>query len=77
MYALHYPTSLGSVSLEALKLQQQPSIPLLPVSRKAHTVTDNLPLWEGGDSELAERLLLDKTLRVSEQHMSNRRKTRI
>jgi hypothetical protein len=63
MYALHYPTSLGSVSLEALKLQRQPSILLLiVVSREAHTVTDNLPLWEGGDTEFTERLLLDKTL---------------
>ena len=72
MYALDYPTSLG---LEALKLQRQPSILLLiVVSREAHTVTDSLPLWEGGGTELTERLL-DKTL--SEQHMNDKRKTRV
>ena len=65
MYALHNTTSLGSVGLKTIKLQRHPSIPLLIIgSREAHTLTGNLPLWEGGNTELTQRLLLNKTLWV-------------
>ena len=76
MYTLHDTTSLGSVSLKTLKLQWQPRILLLIViGWEARTLTDNLPVWEGGDTKLTQCLLLDKTLCVSEQRVSDRHKT--
>jgi len=66
MYALRNTTSLGSVSLKTINLQRQPRILLLIiVSREAHTLTDNLPLWEAGNAELTQRLLLNETLWVN------------